>query len=200
MTPRLCPCGAPITKRSKTGQCRSCAARGKPSAHAWPEEEARRFARVYPKFGLKCLDQFPGRTKEALASKARQLGLKVERPAPAPRKPVNARDDYDRKQGRRYQKHRARNMEKARELVDQGVKPGQAKQIHMKLAMVAAAEQAAEERRRACPVEQAKVRLQRKGPVYSMAVIGGRKGFYFVHGRRDVPEQDLIEMAREIAA
>lgn len=203
---RICStadCGRELYARNHSGLCKPCSLRmvaSKAPRHwDWTAAEIERLRRLWPVQGRGCVEQFPGRSLASIQSKATALGIKIDRDrkrANVPAKPVNARDGYDRKQQQRYGTHRRRNLAKARALVDQGVTVGDVRQGHMKQAILVATEQAAEERRRADPIEQAKLRLQRRGPVYSMAIIGGKPGFYFVHGRRDVPEQDLLAMAR----
>lgn len=73
--------------------------------------------------------------------------------------------------------------------------------IHINMAMRVVEAQRAEEARRACPIEQAKLVLQRRGRiVYSMAVHGGASDLYFISGLgKDLTAEQLLTEAERVA-
>lgn len=208
MTTRSCPCGTPLYWRNKTGKCRSCANKGRPSTQAWPEAEAERLKQLYPKLGMRCLDQFPGRTKEALASKARQLGLKFEgRQVPHNKgkgkvRPPRDATEHMQRVVRRQQDMAKRNLEKAIGMVERGVTTSPHGQTRM--ALITATRVVEEQRRRECPVEQAKtvLRAERIVPVVAMAFTerGGPSNLYQIGSMLNVSEADLLALAAKIQA
>jgi hypothetical protein len=59
-----------------------------------------------------------------------------------------------------------------------------------------AAEHRDREQRRSCPIEQAKLHLQRRGAiVFRSSVTGGRRDLWTVPGRGELSDEQLLELA-----
>jgi len=102
---------------------------------------------------------------------------------------------------RRSKAAKATARRKAEKILEQGVSIGTVRNPEVKFAYQALVAERAREHRQADPIEQAKLKLQRRyAPVCSMTVYGGKKGLYMIGTRKDVPEQELLAMAERLAA
>lgn len=200
-------CPAPIDKRNRSGKCRSCVGIGRPNVTAWPQDEVERLRRLWPLLGKRCADQFPNRTPTALQTKAQALGIRCEAKQVPHNKPPKDATEHMQRAARQASAQRKRSLDKAIVLARQGVVGGTVKHGQTRLAMVQAVQIVEEEKRQACPIEQAKTVVRTLYPgrpaVHSMSVWGGPANLYRIGAMLNVSEQDLLALAdkyRERAA
>lgn len=153
------------------------------------EAEARRLQRAF--------ERAAERSRKA---EERQLAIELARPASRGiTNPDRRRLDVAHK--RRSDAVRRRTLERAEAFVDAGKVVTKATPIHIKIAQRAVINTRAEKARLEDPVEQAKLRLQRRGRVvYSAAVIGGPADRFVVSGvGNNLTQDELFAAADRLA-
>jgi flagellar biosynthesis GTPase FlhF len=102
---------------------------------------------------------------------------------------------------RRSQAAKATARKKAQKILETGELIGRVRNPEIKFAYQALLREQERERRQSDPIEQAKIKLQRRyAPVCSMAIYGGPKHLYVIGQRRNVSEQELLALAEKVAA
>jgi len=157
-------------------------------------------------------DQRIRRAKEAAekALRSPKIAARVPpaarlRPAPnnSPARAAHIIEEYDRsrlKVSLRIQRTRRTQVEIAKQRIVGGEAVGKHIGKSSGFVFQAAAKQLADEARRSCPLEQAKIVLRRRRVVYSMSVHGGDPNLYFVSGLGpNITAEQLIAEAERIA-
>lgn len=201
-------CGNPAAPRSRNGRCRSCAARL--WGPRWGESELAILREFYPSEGGRVAERLPGRSVAVIRGMARRQDLRSNAPRPAPAnkgnkgkrkpKPIQTQDDYRERTAIAFSAAKRSIYARARKMVEDGVPVTNGLPISLKLAMNQAAEGIEREKRDSNAVERAKLKLQRRWPVYSMAIHGGPAHLFVVGNRKNVTEQDLLALAERMAA
>ncbi len=143
----------------------------------------------------------PRRARRPRPESARGSPAARRRPAPVSSPALAAIDDLDRERADRASQRRANAvrrgiMAKAEMLVDSGKPITKATNAHVKMAARVVEARRAEDARQSCPIEQAKIILQRRRVVYSMSVHGGDPSLFFISGLgSNVTSEQLLAAA-----
>jgi hypothetical protein len=174
------------------------AARQRERAEARFVREASRVATQRPKVTKDCEAE-----PRAICRPAPRVPSREPAPtSPAARAQPNPdRAKLDRANKRRSDATRRSHLARAAALVDAGEAATRDKGVHVVIAMREVEKQRREEARLACPIESAKRLLQRRyAPVCSMAVHGGDPRLFQVGHRKNLTQEQLLEMAERSVA